>query len=775
MKQIHYLKQIRGFYFFPIIIFVVFIILLKERTILYLFLFLIVFFRMICFKNKKILYVSVALIVFGLAMWWVKFKHPPEIIQENQLVTIELIPDTIKVDGAVLTFEGKMGERKQPGVITYILKSEEEKHFIEQNKKSLRLTAKLEPIENLGVRNLNGFDYGKYLENKGNYQRYNLVDIMDLKVNKLSMFDVVTKIKEWRRGCFIHTNQHFKERTRSYLNSLLFGFQNKGDSDYQQTWRDLGVAHLFSLSGMHIYFFLFLFDFVLLSCHLTKENLFKWNILFTLFVMIMTGMGPGMMRAGVLHVVKQFNRKWQFQLSLLDCWSIALFINCLVDPYVLLTVGGQLTYYLTFLIVIIGPIIQKIKQPVLKMVVFNLVLSVMSLPLIWYHFYEWNYLSFVINLVLGSFILSILMPMLLLVFILSFIFTNYQFPLIESCLKYFQILGNNLNEISFSHQVIGKIPLSLIIVLILSQLFLLKEFEKNQFKLNAKIILLCSVTAIMPFYKYLNPNGMLAFVDIGQGDAIFVQLPHHQGNYLLDTGGRLDFKVDDWQKRADKRGADYTLIPFLKSRGVKTLDAVFISHAHEDHFGDLDRVSETFYVRNLFFGPGTAEQPNFRKMLNYSTLEKTNKRVVDSNNEWTKGNIELTCLFPKEKGDGQNNDSLVMMLEIKSKKILLTGDLEKEGEEKLLKDPMIDLEADILKAGHHGSKTSTHPAFLSQVNPEIVIISCGLNNRYQHPSKETVALLEEYEIPFYQTDQQGMLYMTWNSYNKNLSRINRMK
>ena len=775
MKPIRFLKKNRGLYFFPIILFIVYLILLKEKTLLYIILLLIILIRIICFKNKDILLLTVVLMLFGTIFWWTKLNNFTDSYQEDKAISILLVPDTIKVDGAVLSFEGRLGVKKNPVLMTYILKNEKEKVFIENNKKTLKIIGKVEFAELTGVRNLNGFDYGKYLENKGHFKRYNLIEIIEIKPYKNKWYQLFGKLKEWRRACFIHNKNHFEKLTQSYLNSLIFGFQNNTPDNYQKTWRDLGVAHLFSLSGMHIYFFLFIFDYFLLRCSMTKESLFKWNLLFTFIVMVMTGWGPGMVRAGLQHITKQLNRKHEFKLSALDCWSIALFINSLFDPYVLLTVGGQLTYYMTFLIIMLNPIIKKIKQPFLKFISFNIILSTLSLPLIWYHFYEWNFLSFFMNLILGSFILCLLMPILLISFLLSFIFKNYHFLFVERFLILFQKIGNNLNDIDFSHQVVGKLPFTLLVILIISQLLILREFEMNHFKINLKFFILSSITLLMPFYKYVNPNGIIAFVDIGQGDAIFLQLPHHRGNYLLDTGGRLDFKVENWQKRTDKRGADYTLVPFLKSRGVEKIDTVFISHAHEDHFGDLDRVSESFNIKSLYFGEGTSNQVNFKKMLNYQGLDKTNKKVIKANNSWLKEGVSLKCLFPNEKGDGQNNDSLVMMLTIKNKKFLLTGDLEKEGEQQLMASPEIDLKADVLKAGHHGSKTSTHPEFLKRVAPELVTISCGVNNRYNHPSEETIETLDDHRIPYYETDEQGMIYFTWNKYKNNISNVKTIK
>lgn len=751
------------------------IICLKTYSWLTLLLLIILLFRLICLKRKEVLLLSLLSLVCGFVFHVIYDKESKLPEFDESVITVQTFPDTLKINGDLLSIEGKEKLTKEKIIVQYTLKDETEKNKFEQNTKTLLLTGigTTQKIES--ARNLNGFDYSEYLNLTHVSQKIKIESLSEVKEAELNFFHPIAKIRELRLFFVMHNKERFQSLTASYMNALLFGYKENTPDNFQKTWQSLGVAHLFSLSGMHIYFFLFVFDFVLLSLKMTKEHLFRWSILFTVFLIIVTGAGPGMMRAGIQYIVKKCNQRFGVGLSPLDCWAFALLINCLFEPYVLLTVGGQLTYYLTFLIIFIQPLIRKLDTGFKKGLAFNLLLSWLSLPLIWYHFYEWNLLNFVLNLLLSPLLFSIIMPLLLGSFMLSFIAQNVTFTWLEKLLVYFQWIGKKGNEWSFFQQVPGFLPVLLLLVVIISQLFILIEWEKGNSLLTFKTLCLFSMTCFAPFWKFLNPTGMIAFVDIGQGDAIFVQLPFHQGNYLLDTGGKLDFEVEDWQKRADKRGADYTLIPFMKSKGVKYLDTVFISHAHEDHFGDLDRISDSIQVKNLYFGPGSYEQNNFKKMLNYVNLKNTNKKAINHQYSWKKSGLSLDCLYPFETGDGQNNDSLVLKLNVKNQDILLMGDLEAEGEDELLRDSTIDLKADILKVGHHGSKTSSQPGFLEAVQPDVGVISCGQNNRYQHPSPETLENLAEVETDIYRTDTDGMVYYTWQAFSNKLSQPKTVK
>lgn len=761
MTLILFLKSNQGFLFFPISLFVVSLLLWKEPSLLLVLCLFFLFIRVYFLKRKTINYLCC--LAFCLSVICHVLINKPAIKREfeNQLIQIELIPDTIKIDGDLMTFEGRELRQKSHVLLTYRLKSELEKEEWQKQSQTVIVTGRATTQVVPKKRNINGFDYNRYLDITGIDQKLVLNEINNLEIVRLSFYHPIKKIKEFRRKGIIYTESHFLPVSASYIEALLFGYQNSDSKEFRTTWQELGVAHLFSLSGMHIYFYIILFEWLFLYLGMTRDRLFYYSLGFILSLVVLTGMGTGMIRAALQWLIKTINKRYALGYTELDCWSLALLINCLIMPYVLLTVGGQLTYYLTFLIIMIQPRLSNINNLYIRGWCFSALLSFLSLPLIWSHFYEWNLLIFLLNSLLAPVIFLVVLPLLLLSFVFSFIVANHTFIWLENLLLIIQQLASKMNQVPFMKQVIGKPPLFLVVVVMISQWACLVLWEKNQKFLNKTCCYILLIIGIVPFWKFMNPRGLIAFIDVGQGDALFVQLPFHKGNYLLDTGGVLAYNKEAWQQGKDNRGADYTVIPFLKSKGVNSLDAVFISHAHEDHFGDLDRISEEISVKQIIFGPGTYEQANFYTMLQTESLIKSQKRIITSQDSFRKGEISLDCLYPFKTGDGQNNDSLVLKLVIKNRVFLLMGDLEKEGENELLQSQIIDLSADVLKAGHHGSKTSSQLSFLEAVNPNEAVISCGVNNRYQHPSLETLSHFEELKIVSYRTDLNGMIYQTW--------------
>ncbi len=237
------------------------------------------------------------------------------------------------------------------------------------------------------------------------------------------------------------------------------------------------------------------------------------------------------------------------------------------------------------------------------------------------------------------------------------------------------------------------------------------------------------------------------FIDVGQGDSILIQA---QGEAMLIDGG--------------ERGQEETVIRYLREQGIKELRYVIATHPHSDHMGGLAYgVLEAFPIREVIaprlpenMMPTTRTYETFLKALAKIRQEQgTLATPAQPGQTHRLGEAEFTILGPLADSEEMNNYSVAIRLQYGSSAVLLTGDAEKEAEALMTEHWGTALDADLLKAGHHGSKTSTGKKLLEAVTPENVVICCGVDNSYNHPHVDTLARLAEYGIAVFRTDLDG--------------------
>lgn len=241
------------------------------------------------------------------------------------------------------------------------------------------------------------------------------------------------------------------------------------------------------------------------------------------------------------------------------------------------------------------------------------------------------------------------------------------------------------------------------------------------------------------------------FIDVGQGDAILIRTPHKA--ILLDCG----------DVQSDKR--EYPVVTYLKSHGIASLDALIISHPHADHLGGVRAVFDTFAVGRIYDSGQTTTTQLYKQYLQRIKQQGIPFTIARAGTEVdVDDGVKLQFLHPQQglmKGTDAdlNNNSIVVRLVYGDVSFLLAGDMEKEAEAVLLKQQK-DVKSTILKVGHHGSSTSSSPAFLQAVDPVAAVIMCGVNNDYHHPHAGTLKKYEQRKIKLYRTDLQGSVVFT---------------
>ncbi|MGN0144247.1 MAG: ComEC/Rec2 family competence protein [Clostridium sp.] len=244
----------------------------------------------------------------------------------------------------------------------------------------------------------------------------------------------------------------------------------------------------------------------------------------------------------------------------------------------------------------------------------------------------------------------------------------------------------------------------------------------------------------------------VSYLDVGQGDSAYIRV--NDFDILIDAGPRSD---------SDK------LIEQLKAKNIDDFEMVIATHPHEDHIGGMVKVFEEYDVKSFYMPEVTHTTKTFENMVNAVAKEGIKIQKIKEGMKFDLGSgAKIDVYSPIYESYEEFNDySPIMKLTFGETELIFTGDAEAHAEADVVAKYPNDLKADVLKFGHHGSSTSSTDEFLQSVSPEYGIISCGVDNKYGHPHKETLSKINKYNIKSYRTDTQGQI--TLKSDGKNIS------
>jgi competence protein ComEC len=267
-------------------------------------------------------------------------------------------------------------------------------------------------------------------------------------------------------------------------------------------------------------------------------------------------------------------------------------------------------------------------------------------------------------------------------------------------------------------------------------------------------LLMAALAAIAP-RPIEHPRSALLVeaIDVGQGDSILLITP--DGKTLLVDGG--GFGGGPRQAPQEFDIGEEVVSPALWSRGIRHLDAVALTHAHSDHMGGLPAILRNFHPDELWVGDNPPI-PAYKALLTEAASLHVRVRSLHAGDGFTFDGADVRVLAPfasyRPGPEPSNDDSLVLHVAYGASSVLLEGDAEAPVEQAMLNEP--GLASTLLKVGHHGSITSTIPAFLARVAPQWAVISCGLHNRYGHPREEVLDELETARVRTLSTDINGI-------------------
>lgn len=680
------------------------------------------------------------------------------------------INELAKIDGDRLTLIAEERNFHETLVIKYRIKSEVEKITLEKFLTpglNCRLQGTLK--RPLPSSNENSFNYKTYLERKHIYwllepEKINLRNCQRTK-------GYLSGLKSIRANGIAYLEAHFPEETVPLAAALLFGTSDLMEEDTLESFRELGIVHLIAISGLHITIIVTMIFFLLLRSGVTREKSILLLFICLPIYGILAGASPSVNRSVLMTMMLLFCswRGSRQRIAVLDVISLTFLLYIFVLPNSIYDVGFQLSFMATAAILLSAPIIlSRYTHPVSLGLTVSCISMICTAPVLLYFFFEFSLISLLVNLLYIPLFNLLLLPYVLFGFLFHLLFGEWTEPLLiplNSVIIFMNQLTEKIASLPWNTVVLGR-PDPLFLFLYVWGFLLLFVLWEAGLKGKWRTLLV-----LLPFLLFASQNvfnhfswqGEITFLDVGQGDCIFIKLPLGQGEYLVDTGGNLLFDQEPWQNRKNPfdTGED-TVVPFLKSKGITVIDKLIITHGDQDHAGGALAVLEEVEVKEVVLPDITEQNKLETRIIQEAKEQRIPVKYVHDGDRWKKGDYLFQILSPEADHASEGNDSsIVLYTEMGGLKWLFTGDLEEDGEERLIRKYPA-LKVDVLKAGHHGSQSSTTEAFVAQLSPHTVVISVGKNNRYGHPSHEVLERLAERKIKILRTDITGAITYTFN-------------
>lgn len=618
---------------------------------------------------------------------------------------------SIKFEGDRLVLDVKGEERL---IANYYVKSKEEKNTIldvihHGDKIMLKGTLKV-PFNNTIP---NNFNYKKYLYNKKIYYTLSVDSYEIIKNNK----NILYKIKDKLYKKIINLDNN------DYYLAFILGDKTLLSSEIYNSFQSNGISHLLALSGMHINILLLIINMFLKKF---KENK---KIIITSFILIvfliLTGLTASLQRATIFYILKNINNKFNLRYSNIKLLFIVAFIILFINPFLIYDLGFIYSFIVCFGIFYYSDFIKG--NYVVKLFKLSLVTFLFSVPITIMVNYEVNLSSIFINMLFVPWISLIVYPLSLMSFII---------PILNPLFGFTINITNNMNMLFSKISLIINIPKLSIILIILFYLVLLVRKKK----LYICLFLILTFGKVMVLF---DKNYYVYFFDIGQGDASVLVSPHQKEVLMIDTGGKITYEKKEWQKSNKTYNVSDGVIKFLKSKGITKLDYLIISHGDQDHAGDALNIIKKLNVKKV--------------VLNKGSTNSLEKKIINTNVKITNNyNLKYFNVINLNNGfyDNENDASLVNYITFLKYKFLFMGDAPKNVEEKIIEKYNL-FNIDVLKVGHHGSKTSSSKYFIDKIIPKYSVISVGRNNRYGHPHEEVLSNLINTKI--LRTDSDGTI------------------
>ncbi len=622
-----------------------------------------------------------------------------------------------------------------------------------------------------GKRNPCEFDYAKYLKEKGIVALVSVNEIGKVKILRKGGTSFESIIYNLRLKINDAINRLYGRQKRALIKALILGERRDIEKSTVNNFINSGTVHVLAVSGLHVGFIA-----LILLVLLGRFGIFLRSALTALglvsFILI-SGAHPSVIRAGVMALVLLIAFLSGRDYSPLNALFFAALIILIINPRELFDPGFQLSFSAVLSILIFYPVFNgfirrwihgKYAKKFAQFLAVSVAAQIGSLPFTLIYFHKLSLVSVLANIfaipligiIVSLAFASLIFSAVSLQFASLYAITNAL--AIDALFKIAEISS----KVNYAYFDVAKFGTANAIVYFIAVAIFFYTLVRFRFRARVVVFLLLVLNFAI-YSKLLEreilPRNALSVIaiDVGQGDALLVKFPDNEA-ILIDAGNAT--------KRFDN-GAN-VILPLLDYLNIDTLRALFISHVDADHYRGSFAIVKSGRVKTIY---KPRLDKNMKKDLAFEDFLNKRKRKI---NYYQRKAINIggcrvyilndTTAAAYQHFDNNNRSGLLKIVYGKNS-ILFTGDLEKEGERFYINSYGEFLRSDLLKAGHHGSKTSSSEEFIATVKPKFAIISAGKFNKFGHPNFEVLERLNKFKVKIKRTDKSGAVIFTANGEN----------
>ncbi len=727
------------------------------------------------FKNYRVFFLLIFMAIGAMRISWASTNN-------NVLELAANNKEEVVLQGRVINLTKSSNNNQKVILKTDKIKTQEEEIQVSINISAiLKKGEKVEIGQNLllqGIllplspqRNPGGYDEFTYAKSREiDYKMLPVIiskgeQTQDLNTLLFSLREQVSKVFD----------KALPQRESGIVKSMILGDKTDLDDYISETYKVAGIYHILVISGLHITLIGFGIQWFF-ALFLNKRFAGLPALFLLCLYCIFTGASVSAIRAvtmfGVWVIAKVINRDY----DLLSSTAFACIALLIYQPFYLWDIGFQLSFSgvlgIGFAYAPMLNMLNYLKERFkfckvmlkydyfVKAIAVILAVQLTNAPVIAYHFsYYATYSIFVNLLIIPTVSIIVLLGMIIAVVgFISLELATIASGAVFALLKLYEWICRFFVELPFAKLLTGQPTWYLIVLWYAAVLLIVLIFIKEQSKINLKPVkylglVIAAIIAASLIKIYIQPP-TVTMLDVGQGDSFIIECQNKV--YLVDCG--------------NEGYGTYSILPYLDYKGIDYLDGIFISHFDKDHSAGLFEVIPEKKIGGLFIKEDTWESEKYKQeVLTLVNEYKIPVRYLQKDDVLTYGDLKFACISAKEPQANSNDNSMIIKFSYGEADFLFTGDISQAAERKILTSYEDEnLNSEVLKISHHGSKYSSSGVFMSAVSPKIALISAGANNTYGHPTKEVLDRLQEFGVICYNTIKNGAVTITISNDGKNL-------